>query len=201
MRIECRARIACGAWLLVVGVLSQGCGDTAKGDTPSGTTAGPAQGASHLVVNATGTGCSVGDITTFSIPTDGSTSSSTVGAQIVDDVDGAAVDCSVKEDASGFSVLGTLQSADGIVFAVGADIGPSTGDSAYQATGKISHYAPTTTTMRGIGCTITVSPRQGANIGPGKIWADFACPAFNQTSTGGGTCAATGTFVFANCTG
>jgi hypothetical protein len=125
-----------------------------------------------------------------------------VGAQIIDDVDDEVVACCVKQVGNAFRVLGTLQSADGIVFAVGpADITPSTGGNAYQATGNISHYAPTTKTMRGTGCTITVSPQQGAQVGAGKIWADFACPAFNQTAPDGATCAATGTFAFANCEG
>ncbi len=189
-----------GTWLLLGSVLIQGCGDTADSDAASGPTSGPAQGASRLVLNAVGTACTVNGITAFSIPVDGSTSSSTVGTQIIDGVDDDTVDCSVKQNGNGFSLIGTLQSADGVVFAVGAtNIRAPNGGGAYQATGHVSHYAPNTKTMRGTGCTITVNPLQGAQVGPGKIWADFDCPGFNQPTPGGATCAATGTFIFANC--
>jgi hypothetical protein len=53
--------------------------------------------------------------------------------------------------------------------------------------------------MRGTNCTLTVSQTQGAQIGPGKVWADFDCPEFNPTSAASGGCAAQGTFVFGNC--
>jgi hypothetical protein len=195
-----RRRDACGAWLVVVGVVIQGCGGTSSADETAAATSGPAQGASQVVLSNIGTDCAITGITTWSIPAEGSTSASSVGAQVVDDVDGASVDCSVKQVGTGFSVLATLQSADSVVFAVGADdIAPSTSGNAYRSTGDISHYAPNTKTMRGIDCTITVSRQQGAQIGPGKVWADFTCPAFNPTTGESASCAATGTFVFGNC--
>jgi hypothetical protein len=188
--------------LLIAGVLIQGCGDTSGAGGAAGATPGPAQGASHVVLSNTGTGCAIAGVTTWRIPTEGSISSSSVGVQAVDEVDGASVDCSVKQAGDRFAVLGSLQSADSVVFAVGVDdMAPSTSGNAYQSTGNVSHYAPNTATMRGIDCTITVSRQQGAQIGPGKVWADFSCPAFNPTSGESADCAATGTFVFGNCSG
>jgi hypothetical protein len=198
-----RGRDACAAWLLFAGVFVGGCGASTSADGTGSVASGPAQGASHLVVSITGTGCPVTGITTWSVPTGGLTSSSNVGTQIVHNVDGASVVCSVAREGNSFTVSGTLQSPDSVVFAVGVgDLAPSTSGTGYEGTGNISHYAPTTETKRGTGCTITTSQLQGTRIGPGKLWADFSCPTFfHPSSPVRDGCVATGTFVFGNCTG
>jgi hypothetical protein len=190
-----------GRLLVIAGALAQGCGFSTYGD---GTEApsGPAQGASRVVVSAAGPGCPISGITTWSIPAEGSTSSAHVGAQAVDGVDGATVDCSVRKVGDSLTVLATLQSADNVVFAVGAaDLAPLPSGSAYERAGDISHYASGTETLRGLDCTITLNRLQRAHIGSGKIWADFSCPTFfDPTSPASVGCSATGTFAFRNCT-
>jgi hypothetical protein len=156
----------------------------------------PAQGASHVTLVYGGNTCTITGTSAWNIPTGSLTNSTTVGSQIVDGSGGSNVSCAVTAAGGGFSVRGSLSTADSLSFSVGGTLTPGSGNNAFQGTGNISHYSPTSQTMRGTDCTITVSQSQGAQIGPGKIWADFNCPTFATSST---VCAAQGTFVFGNC--
>jgi hypothetical protein len=151
-----------------------------------------------LVYTGTTT-CSISGTNAWNIPTGSLTNSTNVGSQIVDGSGDSSVTCTVRQAGGGFTVTGSLTAADSIQFSVsGGNLAPGSGSNAFSGTGNISHYSPSSQTMRGSGCTITVSQSQGAQIGPGKIWADFDCPTFTS-SAAGSVCAAQGTFVFGNC--
>ena len=161
----------------------------------------PAQGASHVVLqfNST-TACPVSGTNSWSIPRGSLTNSTTVGSQIVDGSGGSSVSCTVRAAGGGFAVSGAL-AAGSFSFSVSAgSLSPGSSGNAFEGTANISQYAgDILMTMKGTDCRITVSQTQGAQIGPGKIWADFDCPTFNPTSASSGGCAANGTFVFGNC--
>jgi hypothetical protein len=199
------------AWWVAISLFAGGCGggsDLDSGATDAGGAGGadagatvPAQGASRvvLVYNAS-TACPVSGANTWSIPPGSLTNSTTVGQQIVDGTNGSTASCTVRQSGSGFTVSGSLAS-DNLSFSVAAGtLSPGTGSVAFQGTAAISQYAgDILMTLRGTACTITVSQIQAAQIGSGKIWADFDCPTFNPTSASSGGCAANGTFVFGNC--
>jgi hypothetical protein len=162
----------------------------------------PAQGASHvtLIFDST-TNCPITGTANWSIPSSGTTSSTLVGAQVVDGSGGSNVSCSVKKTGDGFAMSGSLTTSDSLSFGVGSvTLSPGSGANAFTGTASsISHYAPSSNTMRGSNCTVTVSQAQGAQIAPGKIWADFSCAPFNPSNAASGGCKASGTFVFGNC--
>jgi hypothetical protein len=150
-----------------------------------------------LVYTGTTT-CSISGTNAWNIPSGSLTNSTSVGSQIVDGSGDSSVTCAVTAAGGGFSVRGSLTAADTVSFSVGGTLSPGSGSNAFSGTANISHYSPNTQTMRGTACAITVSQNQGAQIGPGKIWADFDCPTFTS-SAAGSVCAAQGTFVFGNC--
>jgi hypothetical protein len=209
MSLGVLAKGAVGIWVASLA----GCGASTSLDSPAAggssaagaggsSVATPAQGASHLaLVYSSSTTCPITGSANWSIPSSGTTSSSNVGAQIVDGTNGASVACSVKQSGSGFAVSGSLTTSDNLSFGVGGvTLAPASGSNAFTGTAaNVSHYAPNSQTMRGSNCTITVSQAQGAQLAPGKIWADFNCPVFNPSSASSGSCAAQGTFVFGNC--
>jgi hypothetical protein len=213
------ARVAC--WV-PISLFAGGCGGSSNLGDPAATATGgaggrdagapnsgsagasslgPAQGSSHVtLVYNSAVACPITGTSAWNIPTGSLTNSTTVGSQIVDGSGGSTVSCAVRQSGGGFTVMGSLSTADNLSFSVSAgNLSPGSGNNAFAGTANISHYSPTSQTMRGSGCTITVSQSQGAQIGPGKIWADFDCPTFNPASASSGGCAAQGTFVFGNC--
>jgi hypothetical protein len=182
----------------LAGVLVGACAVTTIGCSDSPPT--PAQGASHVVLQPSATtACPVSARNNWSIPDGSLTNSTTVGSQIVDGSGGATVSCSVTASGGGFSVSGQL-AVGSLSFSVQGTLSPGSGSNAFQGTGSVSQYSgDILMTLKGSDCTLTASEAQGAQIGPGKIWADFNCPTFNPTSAATGGCAANGTFVFGNC--
>jgi hypothetical protein len=151
-----------------------------------------------LVYTGTTT-CSISGTSAWNIPSGSLTNSTSVGSQIVDGSGGSNVSCAVKQSGGGFTVTGGLTTADSLSFSISrGNLSPGSGNNAFAGTADIRHYSPTSQTMVGTGCAITVSQTQGAQIGAGKIWADFDCPTFTS-SAAGSVCAAQGTFVFGNC--
>jgi hypothetical protein len=177
-----------------------GAGGADAGAPQAGGSSVPAQGASHVsLVYSASTSCPTSGSNNWSIPAGTLTNSTTVGAQIVDGMDGSSVSCAVRPSGDGYTVSGQL-AAGNFAFSVQDTLSPGSGAIAYQGTGPISQYAgDIQMTLKGTECTITVSQTQAAQIGPGRIWADFDCPTFNPTNSATGGCAAMGTFVFGNC--
>ncbi len=161
----------------------------------------PAQGASHLALGFSSTSsCPVGNVTAWSIPTDGKTSETVVGAQVANGSGGASVSCSVTASGDGFVVTGSL-ALGAVNFSVQAGkLGPSSTGPGLEGTATIYHYAAESGSLKGTGCTLTANETQAAQIAPGRVWANFSCDPF-VTSAATGTCAANGTFVFGNCAG
>ena len=160
----------------------------------------PAQGASHVVlVYSSTTACTVSARNTWSIPEGSLTNSTNVGSQIVDGSGGSSVSCTVRAAGGGFSVSGSLATPN-FSFSVSAgSLSPGSSGNAFEGTANISQYAgDILMTLQGTDCKITVSQTQGAQIGPGKIWADFDCN-FSVVATCICSCPAQGTFVLGNC--
>ncbi len=183
----------------LAGVLAAGaCAVTTIGCSDSPPT--PAQGASHVVLQYSATtACPVTARNAWSIPDGSLTNSTTVGSQVADGSGGASVSCTVQASGGGFGVSGSV-AAGNLSFSVQGSLSPGSGSNAFEGKASVSQYSgDILMTLTGKDCTLTVNQTQGAQIGPGKVWADFNCPTFNPTSAATGGCAANGSFVFGNC--
>jgi hypothetical protein len=115
------------------------------------------------------------------------------GAYVVVDGDQkTSVSCSVSKSGNTYNVSATLGLS-------GDSVGLTGGLSDTGGELTMTHRsAQTQVNLRGQ-CTINILPNKGV-ISPGKLWAQFSCPALNDPSSASGDqCLATGAFVFEKC--
>jgi hypothetical protein len=112
----------------------------------------------------------------------------------VDGQDGVSVSCKVKSNGNGFDVSFDLIASD-LTLTGSGTVSQSSG------TLFMNSVSAGQDSLQSDTCNTIIQPPHVGGISPGQIWAGFNCPTFTDPSAPSTTaCAATGAFIFENCT-
>jgi hypothetical protein len=167
----------------------------------------PAQAAFTITVSPGGTGSCTTTHGPAGVPTDDT--SNTIYNQLhcdrksgctpdqfvrVDGQEGDSVSCSVKSNGNGFDVQ--FEFISGHMTLTGTSTAPVT-----QSQGALTMNSvyEGQDSLKGT-CNTIINPPHVGGISAGQIWATFNCPEFSDPTAPGSTaCAASGAFIFENC--
>jgi len=172
---------------------SGGAGTSGSGSGGDGTVGPSPRGASAISLES---GCGADDAP-ITVPWEPSevVTDIELGTRVPDGQYNAQVTCTVSSAAGGFDIDGRVQQGDRWLSVQAQVVSP--GGAGYEGLGTITHYDPTTGELRGSDCTVTVGPQQ--DIAESRVWGSFTCSSVSTPDSGAVSCAASGSFVFENC--
>jgi hypothetical protein len=170
-----------------------GAGASGSGTGTGGTTGPSPRGASAITLESD---CGVGDAP-ITIPWEPSevVSETELGTRVPDGQYNAQVTCTVSSAGGGFDIDGRVQQGDRWLSVRAQVVSP--GGAGYEGLGSVGHFDETTGELTGTDCTVTVGPQQ--DIAASRVWGSFTCPSVSTPDSGDVSCAASGSFVFENC--